>query len=178
MIFRNKIKYYRFNNKYILIFIIASTFFLINSCSVKYSFSGASIPPEVKTFSIQYIAIRAPLATANLNQRLTDKLREKIESQTNLVYSTGNADVDFDGEIKRYDTQPTTITADERAAQNKLTIGVRIKFTNMSDSELDYDKTFSRFEEYASSGDVDEALEDSILDEIVQDIFNESFVNW
>lgn len=178
MIFNNRAKdlHYRKNN--ILVFIIGSIFFYNYGCSVKYSFSGASIPPDVKTFSIQYIAIRAPLATANLNQRLTDKLREKIEGQTNLVYSISNADVDFEGEIKRYDTQPTTISANEQAEQNKLTIGVRIKFTNMSDPDLDYDKTFTRFEEYPSSGDVDDAMEDNILDEIVQDIFNEAFVNW
>ncbi len=158
-----------------LLFILIA---IIPGCSVKYSFSGASIPPGVKTFSIQYIPVRAPLATANLNQRLTDKLREKIEGQTSLVYTTGNADVDFEGEIVRYDTEPVTITAAERAEQNKLTIGVKVKSTNMINPELDFNKTFSRFEEYPSNSNVDEEIEDGILEEIVQDIFNEAFVNW
>ncbi|MFC2136549.1 LPS assembly lipoprotein LptE [Bacteroidota bacterium] len=178
MVFKDKELQLFSRKRTVIASVITSTFIVLIGCSVKYSFSGASIPPEVKTFSIQYIANRAPLATANLNQRLTDKLREKIEGQTNLVFSIGNADVDFEGEIIRYDTEPTTITANERPEQNKLSIGIRIKFTNMKDPKLDYDKTFTRFEEYASSADVDETIEDAILDDIVQDIFNEAFVNW
>ena len=152
--------------------------FLYQSCSVKYSFTGASISPEVKTVSIQYFPNRAALAPGDLNQRLFDALREKIENQTGLTVISGIGDVDFEGEITDYNSKPRTITADEIAEQNRLTISIRVKYTNNADSELDFDKPFSRYEDYPSAQNADENLENEILEQLVQDIFNEAFVNW
>lgn len=149
-----------------------------SGCKVQYSFSGASIAPELKTVSIQYFPNRAPLGPGDISQRLFNTLREKIESQTSLVVVNGIGDVNFEGEINGYDTKPRTITADERAEQNRLTISIRVKYTNNADSELDFDKTFSRFVDYSSSQNIDEETENEVIVQLVQDMFNEAFVNW
>lgn len=152
--------------------------FFFTRCSVKYSFSGASIPPDVKTVSIQYFPNRAPLGPGDLSQRIFDALREKIENQTNLTVINGYGDVDFEGEITDYNTQARTITAEERAEQNRLTISIRIKSTNNANPKWDFDKSFSRYEDYPSTQNISESLENEIINQLVQDIFNQAFVNW
>ena len=169
------------NTVTLLLIIIALN---LSGCKVKYSFSGASISPEVKTCSVQYIQNRAPLAQSSLSQQLTDALKDKIQNQTRLVLVNGNSDVNFEGEISGYNTSPTNIRAQDKgaAAQNRLTISVRIKYTNSKDQQLDFDKTFSRYEDFDARTSLTDAINNGILDDIitqiVQDIFNEAFVNW
>ncbi len=152
-----------------------------NSCKVSYSFSGASISPEVKTFNVQYFQNRAPLVQPGLSQYITDGLIDKCKAQTSLKYVTNIGDVSFEGEISDYNTRPLTVAADARAAMNRFTISVKVKFTNSIDPDLSYDQSFSRYEDYDSNLDlsqVEKELSDKIIEMIVEDIFNQSFVNW
>jgi len=153
---------------------------LCSGCSVKYSFSGASISPEIKTVSVQYFPSRAPLATPNLSQDFTDALKDKFQAQTKLIIVNGLGDVDFEGEITGFNISPIAITADDMASQNRLTITVKVKYTNSTEPSYSFNKTFSRFEDVssASATDIDNATLKSIIDQLVQDIFNEAFVNW
>lgn len=154
---------------------------LLSSCTVSYSFRGATIAPEIQTFSVQYFQNRAPVVQAQLSQIFTDALRDRIEGQTRLELVTGFGDVDFSGEIENYETRPTAITGDEVAALNRLTITVRIKYTNSFNPDESFDTNFSRYEEYPSSqslADVEEELIESIVDQLINDIFNRAFVNW
>jgi hypothetical protein len=150
-------------------------------CKVHYSFSGVNISPEVQTYSVQYFPNRAPLVQAQLSQLFTDALMDKIQSNTSLDLSNQGGDVQFSGEITGYETRPMAITGQETAARNRLTITVRVKYTNDVEPDLDFDTSFSRYEEYDSSRnltDVEDELIDLIVENLVDDIFNRAFVSW
>jgi hypothetical protein len=167
-------------NRFIVFLFIAGITFL-NGCKISYSFSGASISPLVKTVSIQYFQNRAPLVQPGLSQYITDALIDKCKAQTNLKFVTGIGDVNFEGEISDYNTRPLTVAADARAAMNRFTIAVKAKFTNSVEPELSFEQTFSRYEDYDSNLDlsqVEKELSDKIIEMIVEDIFNQAFVNW
>ncbi len=152
----------------------------MDACKINYSFSGASISPEVKTVSVLYFPNRASIINPTLSQDFTDALKDIIKGQTNLVFMSGSADVSFEGEILEYRTSPLAITGD-RAAMNRFTIGVNVKFTNMIDPEQDFEKQFSRYQDYDSSKDlssVEATLVEAILKQLTEDIFNQAFVNW
>lgn len=162
----------------ILIFIIA---FTTNSCTVNYSLTGASIAPQVKTISVQYFSTRAPLAMANIGQYITDELKDKFQSQTSLKLVNGEGHLDFEGEITKYDTKPTAIVGDETAAQNRLSVTVHVKFTNEIEPEYNFDSDFTRYADYDSNLDlvaVEQQLVEEIVEQLIDDIFNKSVVNW
>jgi hypothetical protein len=149
-------------------------------CSVKYSFSGASTT-GLSTVSIQYFQNRAPLVQPGLSQFITDALIDKIKSQTSLKTVNGIGDANFEGEISDYNTRPRTVDASAEAAMNRFTISVKVKFTNTVDPELSFEQSFSRYEDYNSNLDlsqVEKELADKIVEMIVEDIFNQAFVNW
>jgi hypothetical protein len=157
------------------------TIFAIPSCKVSYSFSGASISSEVKTISIQYFQNRASLVQPGLSQNLTDALIDKCKAQTKLSFVNNSGDVNFEGEISDYFTKPLTVGADAQAATNRFTITVKVKFTNVIEPSLSYEKTFSRYQDYASNvnlSDVERTLVELIVEQLIEDIFNEAFVNW
>ena len=167
------------NRFFLFLFIIAIP--LLNGCKISYSFSGASISPLVKTVSIQYFQNRAPLVQPGLSQYITDALIDKCKAQTNLGFINGIGDVNFEGEISDYNTRPLTVAADARAAMNRFTISVKVKFTNAVEPELSFEQTFSRYEDYDSNLDlsqVEKEYSDKIIEMIVEDIFNKAFVNW
>jgi hypothetical protein len=151
------------------------------SLSVSYSFSGVTISPDIKTVSVEYFPNRAPVVQAQLSQLLTDELIDKIQSETNLELVPAGGDISFSGEIRNYDAKPTAITGEETAARNRLTISVRVVFTNNMDPEASFESTFSRYEDYDSSrnlADVEGELIDLIVENLLEDIFNRAFVNW
>ena len=116
---------------------------LMVGCKVTYSFSGVNISPEVQTYSVDYFPNRAPIVQAQLSQLFTETLMDKIQNSTSLDLSTEGGDVQFSGEITGYATRPTAITGQETAARNRLTITVRVKYTNLVEPDLDYDASFS-----------------------------------
>ncbi len=150
-------------------------------CKVSYSFSGVNIPPEVLTYTVNYFPNRAPLVQAQLSQVFTEALMDKIQGNTSLDMATDGGDVHFSGEITGYNTRPTAITGDEVAARNRLTISVRVKYVNAFDPEIDFDTSFSRYEDYdsgANLSDVENALIELIVEYLVEDIFNKAFISW
>ena len=163
----------------VLILVILSQ--ALSSCKINYSFSGVNISPEVLTYEVQYFQNRAPIVQAQLSQVFTDALMDKIQSNTSLDLSTAGGDVQFSGEITGYQTRPTAITGDETAARNRLTITVRVKYTNVLEPDLDFDTSFSRYEDYDASQnitDVENTLIDLIVENLIEDIFNKAFVSW
>ena len=151
------------------------------ACKISYSFSGVNISPEVLTYSVDYFPNRAPLVQAQLSQLFTDAMMDKIQGNTSLDLATAGGDVQFSGEITGYETRPTAITGDEVAARNRLSISVRVKYTNVVEPDLDFDQTFSRYEEYDASQsltDVEDALIEVIVENLVEDIFNRAFISW
>jgi predicted porin len=155
--------------------------FMTDSCKISYSFTGASISPNVKTISIQYFQNRASLVQPGLSQYITDALIDKCKAQTNLGFVNDIGDVNFEGEISDYTTRPLTVAADAQAATNRFTITVKVKFTNAVDPELSFEQSFSRYEDYDSNKDlsvVEKELSEKIVALLVEDIFNKAFVNW
>jgi hypothetical protein len=153
---------------------------IMTGCSISYSFTGASTV-GLSTISVQYFQNRADLVQPGLSQYITDALIDKCKAQTNLSVVNGIGDVNFEGEITGYNTRPSTVAADARAATNRFTITVKVKFTNAVDPELSYDQSFSRYEDYDSSSnlsDVEDELSVKIVEFLVEDIFNKAFVNW
>ncbi len=153
----------------------------LQACTVKYSFSGATIAPEVKTVSVDYFPNRAPTVLPNLSQEFTDALMDRIKSQTNLVFTNDVGDVSFEGEITDFRIEPVAITGNERAALNRLSISVRVKFTNQVEPQWDFETTFTKYAEYDSTRDpteVQDELSGDIIEQLTEDIFNRAFVNW
>jgi len=152
------------------------------SCSVKYSLTGASISPETKTFQVNYFQNNAPLIEPGIERDFTNKLIDLLINQTSLELVKSNGDLTYEGEIVEYRISPTTATANNTAAQNRLTVGVNIRFFDKNDSEADFEKRFSFYYDYPGNvqlvgGQRDVAL-DEIFERITQDVFNASLAKW
>jgi len=155
--------------------------FIYQACTVSYKLSGASIAPDVKTVSIEHFVNRAPLGVANLEQYFTDELKDKFKSKTSLTMVNAEGHLNFAGEITKYFTRPMAITGDETAAQNRLTITVKVHFTNEIEPEYNFDSDFTQYKDYDSDQDlssVEQTLMEDIVEKLIEDIFNKSVVNW
>jgi hypothetical protein len=151
------------------------------SCKMNYSFSGASIAEDVKTVSVKTFQSYAPLANANLSQTFTEALKDILISQTNLNLVTKGGDLHFEGSIVGYNVTSVAIQGNETAALNRLSITVKVTFTNTKDKEQDFETNFTRFADYESSqnlASVEDGLIKDINDQLTQDIFNRALSNW
>ena len=161
-----------------LLFIAGGT---ADSCKVSYSFTGANISPEVKTFSVYYFPNRARLVNPSLSQLFTESLREKLQRQTSLNEMAENGDLIFEGQITGYDVRPMSIQKEDMAALNRLTVSVSVKYTNNKATEQNVERTFSAFEDFASTSslsDVEDGLVPEIINKLTEDIFNATLANW
>lgn len=164
--------------QYIFLFII-----LLSVCScgkVTFNMSGASVAPA-KTCQVNYFENRAEQVNPRLSSEITNSLKDKIQSNTSLILVNSGADVLFEGEISGYNIQSQAVTADGVPSKDRLTITVKVKFTNEVKPENSYDKSFSRFYEYSSSVSVtsiESTAVEKILEELMDDIFNEAFSSW
>lgn len=154
---------------------------IFSGCKVHYSFSGASIPPEAKTVSVQYFQNIASLAPPTLSQSFTEALRDKLSSQTRLALVNKGGDLSFEGNITGYSTGPIAIQSTDQAAMNRLTITVNVKYKCSFDEKKNFEQTFSRFSDYSSAQTIT-AVEDQLLkdinEQLVQDIFNRALNDW
>ena len=155
-------------------------FIFITSCGI-YSFNGASITKNTETISINYFINSAKTKQPILSQVLTEKLKDYFTQQTNLAISQDDGDLNFKGEIIKYEIKPTAIKSNETAGQNRLTISINVEFKNILDDKNDFKHTFTRYRDYESSEnltDIESVLINEISNELVEDIFNKSVVNW
>lgn len=171
------------NIKTILFVVVAfvSIVFLAPACKMSYSFTGANLSPAVKTYSVYYFPNRARLVNPTLSQVFTEDLRDKLRRQTSLNELSENGDIEFEGRIEGYDVRPMSIQKDDLAAQNRLTITVKLKYTNKKAPEENFEKTFTAYEDYDSSlsiSDVEDELSLLIVKKLTEDIFNATIANW
>ena len=153
---------------------------LLFSCGI-YSFNGASIPKNAKTVSVDYFINSAPTKQPTLSQVLSEKLKDFFTTQTNLIIAQNNGDLNFKGEIIKYDIKPIAIQSNETAGQNRLTISIKVNFKNSYDNEFDFEHTFSRYRDYEGSqnfSEIESILIEEISTELIEDIFNKAVVNW
>lgn len=146
-----------------------------------YGFSGASIPPEAKTVSVQYFQNVASLAPPTLSQTFTEALRDKLSSQTRLALVNKGGDLNFEGSVTGYSTAPIAIQSTDQAALNRLTISVNVKYTCTFDEKKNFEQSFFRFSDYNSSQSltaVETDLIQRINEQLAQDIFNRALNDW
>lgn len=165
-------------NNYILLMLFVIT---IQSCGI-YSFTGTNLHPDVKTVQIDYFPNNAVLIEPILSQEFTIRLQDLFLQQTNLDLVKSGGDLQFEGEITGYKINPMTATAQQTAAQNRLTVTVNVRFYNNKVEEDNFEQTFSHFYDFDANaqltgGLLDEALNE-ILERITQDIFNASVAKW
>ena len=161
-----------------LLILIAA--FVLTGCGI-YSFTGASIPPEARTVSIQHFPNNANLVNPLLSDVITNTLRDYFMNQTTLEDVPDNGDLAIEGEIVDYRTSPTAITSDQVAALNRLTITVNVRFFNRYDESKNFEQKSSQYEDYPSDQDLNAIQDDlmnTICDKLCEDIFNKAVVNW
>ena len=151
------------------------------SCGI-YSFTGTSIQADVNTITIPYVEYKALRVNPSLSNDLTEALQEKFRKLTRLEQVDVDGDLELICEITGYDVKATAITADEQAAQNRLTVTVKIDFTNRKYPEDDVNnKTFSAYEDFdatLSLDAVEAGLCETIIEKLVEDIFNATVAQW
>jgi hypothetical protein len=151
------------------------------TCRGGYSFTGASLSPDIKTITIDYFQNMAPIVMPTLSNTFTEALISKFRQRTRLGFLDVGGDLTFEGEITNYGEQSIAIQANETAAQNRLTITVKVRFTNALDEKQSFDKSFSGYEDYDSALSLD-AVQDNlipkIVDKLTEQIFNDSVANW
>lgn len=148
---------------------------------MNYSFTGASIPPEVKTINIKFFPNNASLVEPTLSQKITDALRDKFQNETSLILVNDAGDLVLEGSITQYRTTPVAIQSDDQAALNRLTITLDVVYTNTFDDKMSFDSQFSRFSDYSSDlnlSDVQDQLIEEINRMLSEDIFNKAVINW
>ncbi len=153
---------------------------LASSCRVNYSFTGGD-PGDAKTMSVELFQVRAPLATPNSAQVLTETVRDVLLAQTPLKLAREAGDVQYSGTVSGYDVQPVNIQANETAALNRLTITVSVTYVNNLEPKKNSEFTVSRFADYNSTQDltaVEEQLVREISKQLAQDIFDRTLGNW
>jgi hypothetical protein len=152
------------------------------SCSVKYSFTGASISSKTKSFQVNYFQNNSALIEPGIDRDFTNKLIDLLINQTSLELVKSKGDLIFEGEIVEYRISPTTATANNTAAQNRLTIGINVRFFDKNDIESDFEKRFSFYYDFPGNsqliGSQKETAVDEIFERITQDIFNEALAKW
>lgn len=151
------------------------------SCGI-YSFSGTSIKPDVKTITINYMEYKAMKVNPSLSNDLTEAIRNQFRRMTGLEQLDMDGDLEISGQITGYDVRASAVTAGDVAAQNRLTVTVKIDFTNRKYPEEDFTgKTFSAYADYDSTNSLD-AVESTlcaeIVDKLVEDIFNATVAQW
>lgn len=161
---------------------IISILYLSCSCfSVSYTAGGITVPPEIKTVSVQYFPNRATLIEPSLSQTFTDSFKDFIEKNTKLRIVNTVGDIDFSGEIKNYGYRFSAIAAGDVASQSRFTITVRVKFTNHINQDDEFDSDFSSYRDYETTVDfnsIEAELTEEIIEEIIDQVFNKAFVNW
>jgi hypothetical protein len=163
--------------QYIFILILSIT---TTSCSI-YNFTGTG-KIDAKSFQVNYFQNVSELIEPGIERDFTLKLQDLIQNQTNLNLTTNDGDMVYEGEIVDYRVSPMTATADQTAAQNRLTVTVNLRFSNKNKSEEDFEKRFSFFFDFPGDqqlvGSQLKTALNEIFERITQDIFNETLAKW
>lgn len=165
--------------KKLLIIFCSILLLSLQSCGI-YSFTGADVG-EAETFQVNFFQNNADLVEPGIDRAFTLSLQDLIQNQSSLSLVNSNGDLIFEGEIIEYYISPMSATAQNTAAQNRLTISVNVRYYNTLDPEKDFEQRFSFFYDYPANRQLNSIL-DTALDEIytrlTQDIFNAALTDW
>lgn len=162
-------------------FTLISVVLIMQACGT-YSFSGASIPAEMKTVSVQFFENNSALVVPYLSQQFTEALKDRIRNQSRLSIVRSDGDANFEGKITDYSIRPVAIQGNDRAGLNRLTVTVSVKYTNSLNSELNFEQSFQAFQEFSLNQGPIQTQEQKLLTlinrQLTEDIFNKAFANW
>tara|TARA_B100001564_G_C20481447_1_gene597291 strand:- start:273 stop:755 length:483 start_codon:yes stop_codon:yes gene_type:complete len=159
--------------------LVFSLIFIV-SCNI-YSFNGASIPVGSSSVKITTFTNNTSNSIPNLQQILSEKLRDIFLEQTNLNLINEDADLNFIGSIENYEIKPISLKANETTSQNRLSITVKVKYINNVSDQYNYETSFTRYSDFdglSNLNDVEIELVELITDQLVEDIFNKAVINW
>ncbi|MEZ5055011.1 MAG: LptE family protein [Chitinophagales bacterium] len=154
--------------------------FASGSCKI-YRFTDASIDPNLKTFNVTPTINIATLQNPNAAPNFTDKVKDKFLSNTRMVLTQDNGDLQFAATIIEYNIEPVSITNTETTAQNRLNIAVKFECINTKEATKSFTQTFrdgENFDANAQFSSVESGLNNTIFDRLTQQIFNKIFGNW
>lgn len=157
----------------------------LTSCKF-YSFTGASIPEGAETVQVNFFVNNAAdqvgsVFEPGLDRDFTNAIQEMLLNQTNLELTNLNGHLIYEGEIVEYRVTPMTATAQQTAAQNRLTMAVNVRFFNTLNDQDDFEKRFSFFFDFDATAQVQAIQAEAheiLFERITQDIFNESLAKW
>jgi outer membrane lipopolysaccharide assembly protein LptE/RlpB len=156
--------------------------FTCTYATCKYGFRDSSpIPPEVKTFRVNYLENKAQYVNTQLSPQLTEKLKQKIINTTRLRQTNDDdAHYDISGYVSQY--YPTTVgISNGQASGNRLTVGFHLVFKNRFDEKKNIEADISRNFDFPASQSLSQAeaaLNTEIIRNLVDEIFNKIFSNW
>lgn len=157
-------------------------FFLASSCAISYKFNGASIDySKVRTIAIIDFTNQATLVYPPLISSFNESLKDSYSKQTRLEFTKRNGDLNIEGEITGYSLTPLAVGSDAYAAETRLTLTARVRFTNNTNHEEDFERTFSANRTFSSTStfeSVQDQLVTELIDEIVEGIYNATVANW
>lgn len=164
--------------RHILFFL---SFALLQSCGF-YSFTGSSLDPNIKTLKISNFPNYAPIVYPTLSADFSNDIQQRFQQRTNLTQITeGTADIEIEGEITDYATQPISVTDGVSAAQTRLTIKVKVRYVNNVQETKSFTKSFSSYRDFSSSSNLNSVAPDLIPEinsEIIDQIFNAIVADW
>ena len=162
----------------ILILLLAA--FQCGGCGI-YSFSGTSIQPDVKSITIEPVENKAMKVNPSLASTLFEQMCDKYKKLTKLEQVEEEGDLNVKATIESYQVSAAAVTANEVAALNRLTVTVKVKFVNEKHPEENFEKSFAAYEDYDSTNSLDAVeaqLCDTIVEKLIEDIFNATVANW
>ncbi|MDC0248771.1 LPS assembly lipoprotein LptE [Flavobacteriaceae bacterium] len=165
---------------YLLLFVL-----IIKSCG-NYSFTGASIPEGTESFQVNFFENEAgnsmgSIFEPGLDRDFTIALQDILQNQTNLQLVSSDGDLIYEGEITEYRVSPMTATSNLQASQNRLTVGINVRFTNLKKEDDNFERRFTFYYDYPAEVqllNVKSEAHDIIFERITQDIFNASLAKW
>lgn len=164
----------------IYLFLVLSV--IMAGCTISYKFNGASIDyTKVKTISIKDFPNQAPLVYPPLSQQFTEGVKDIYVRQTRLSLVRDNGDLQLEGEITGYDLTPMAVKEDAYSSKTKLTITVKVRYTNRTNADEDFEQSFSVYREFDSNvmlQDVQDQLCSEIIEELADQIYNSTVANW
>jgi len=165
-----------------LILIICLSSFLLSSCKISFKFNGSNLDyTKTKTISISDFPNKAELVYPPFSQQFSEALKDAYIKQTRLQLLKKAGDLNLEGEIVGYQLTPMAIGADSYSSQTKLTVTIKVRFSNNKTPQDDFDKTYTAFRTFDSNKmltTVQDELLKVITAEIVDNIYNDTVAKW
>ena len=163
-------------------FLLAISVFVLSSCAISMSFNGASIDySKIKSVAIADFPNNAAFVNPTLATDFSEGVRDIFQRQTRLTVNRKDGDLELEGEITDYNLTPMAISADSYSAETKLTMVVRVRFTNNVEPDESFERTYTAFQLFDSSAlltDVQDELCATMIKEIAENIYNDTVARW